>query len=115
MRETTIIIRQEPLVLLDYTDTLAASSSLVKEVPCVGLSFLCGLIYTSKAITLTISEGVSSPATNYRYTQTWTIAAGDTQAIECALHGKYIKATLTNASLTDDAAIEAFLSLRGIE
>lgn len=109
------IRKQEPLVLLDYTGNLAVSSSLTKAVPCVGLVFVSGLIYSSKAISLTISEGVASGVPTYRYSRAYSIVAGDTLPIEWPLHGKYIQVVLTNSSPTDVAAIESFLILRGIE
>lgn len=111
------INRQRPIVVQEYIDTIGIGETEETEaMPVVGYSFLYGMIYSSKKITITIFQGCndSGGVASYRYSQSYTVNAGECEAIETPIFGKFLKIKIDNDS-GEIASIESFFCVRGIE
>ena len=105
---------QTPVVLMDYCGTIAdGTSANTVGVPIIGLTMASGLIYSDRAVTLIMKQGVSehTGAFVYRHTRNIAIPAGECRAIEFPVFGKYCSLEIANAS-GGLATVEVFFSIR---
>lgn len=110
------LLRQVPVVLLDFSGDIADGGSESEETACIGLSLVTVLIYSSRAVTLTIEQGCNDRggSKSYRDTETIAVAAGTCEKRQIDIAGKFVKATVANAS-GNTAAVECFVTCRGAE
>jgi hypothetical protein len=108
------LLRQKPIVVIDYCGNLADGFSVYDEIPCLGLTLCYGFVYSDRALTLTINQGVNDKAgaLAYRDPQVFAISAGVARTLEIPIVGKFLRATLANAS-GGVAALETLFQARG--
>lgn len=109
--------RQKPNIIQDFHSTIANLATQATDViPVVGYTFLYGMVYSDKAVTVTISQGCNDTggSVNYRYTQSFSVNATESEAIEVPIFGKFLKISIQNSS-GSTATVESFFCVRGIE
>jgi len=106
------LLRQKPIILLDYGGNIANGGNISDEIACIGLTLCYGIVYSSQSVILTIQQGVFDNPITYRDTETFIISAGVARKLEVPIVGKFIKATITNSSGVL-ALVESLFQCRG--
>ena len=106
---------QEVLSLWNESRVINNGVTVNKETPSVGYVYICGMVYSDRAVTLTIKQGVSDRTGSlvYRQTKSFAIGAGSTAIVnDEKIYGKFVQAEISNTSGLA-ANMEIFLGLRG--
>lgn len=107
---------QRTLFLLNYNGIIQNAQSIETldgGIPCIGWTYVYGLVYSDVNVTLEISQGIEevSGVKTYRFTDTIAIPGGTGVAVERKIYGARVRAKISNAS-GGNANVESILLLK---
>jgi len=112
----TKIIRQKPIVIFEYNESIAIGATYSGNgIPVVGLTRIVGMIYTDKLVNLIVSQGCNNKGgiLRYRNVRSYSIQPLTCEPREFKIFGKFVKIEIENIS-GSVAEIDSFFQALGI-